>query len=128
MIYLIDSDWLIDAASGRELARQLIRSLARSNPAISAISVAEVSEDAFHAADPVSALADVREFLSDFIVLSVTTETAERFASQRATLRRQGQPLADMDLLIAATALEHNLTLVSRNARHFARVPGLRLH
>ena len=58
----------------------------------------------------------------------MTTEIAERFASLRATLRRQGQPLADMDLLIAATALEHDLTLVSRNALHFARVPGLRLH
>jgi tRNA(fMet)-specific endonuclease VapC len=32
-----------------------------------------------------------------------------------------------MDLLIAATALEHDLTLVTRNQRHFARIPGLQI-
>lgn len=52
----------------------------------------------------------------------------ERFAETRALLRRRGQGLADFDLLIAATALRHDLTLMTFNFRHFERVPGLKLY
>jgi predicted nucleic acid-binding protein len=45
----------------------------------------------------------------------------------RAALRQQGLLIPDMDLLIAATALEHDLTLVTRNQRHFVRLPGLQM-
>lgn len=43
-------------------------------------------------------------------------------------LARPGERLADADLQIAATAIYHDLELVTGNVRHFARVPGLRLH
>lgn len=42
-------------------------------------------------------------------------------------IRRTAQ-LAVPDALIAATALEHGLSLMTRNVRHFRRVPGLELH
>lgn len=40
-------------------------------------------------------------------------------------LRQQGRPIDVPDLLLAATALAHDLTMVTRNVRHFDRVPGL---
>jgi tRNA(fMet)-specific endonuclease VapC len=46
----------------------------------------------------------------------------------RAQLRAQGTTIADLDLLIASTALYHDLVLVTRNLRHFRRVPGLRIY
>jgi tRNA(fMet)-specific endonuclease VapC len=52
----------------------------------------------------------------------------ERFAETRAYLRRRGQRIADFDLLIAATALHHDLTLLTFNLRHFERVPDLKLY
>jgi predicted nucleic acid-binding protein len=36
--------------------------------------------------------------------------------------------IPDTDLLIAATALAENLTLVTRNVRHFNRIPELKLY
>ena len=42
-----------------------------------------------------------------------------------ARLKKGGQPLADADLQIAATAIRHGLELVTGNVRHFERVPGL---
>ena len=51
-----------------------------------------------------------------------------RFARMRSELRRQGNLIPDFDLLIAATALEHDLILMTRNTRHFARIAGLRLY
>jgi predicted nucleic acid-binding protein len=52
----------------------------------------------------------------------------EHFAETRALLRRRGELIADFDLLIAATALHHDLTLLTFNLRHFERIPELRLY
>jgi len=52
----------------------------------------------------------------------------ERFAIIRGQLSRHGRrQIGDMDLLIAATAIHHELTLLTRNLRHFDMVPCLRI-
>ncbi len=38
-----------------------------------------------------------------------------------------GQLIGNPDLLIAATALYHNLTLLTHNTRHFSRISGLQV-
>ena len=50
---------------------------------------------------------------------------AQRAALLRSKLSRMGKPIGPYDLLIAATALEHQLTLVTHNVREFRRVEGL---
>lgn len=45
----------------------------------------------------------------------------------RADLERAGTPIGAHDLMIAATALARDLTVVTRNTREFIRVPGLRV-
>ena len=60
-------------------------------------------------------------------VLAPDTEVARQYAGIRLHLRSQGQILADNDRRIAATALAHDLTLVSRDT-HFQRIPWLRLY
>ena len=42
-------------------------------------------------------------------------------------LEKQGKKIGDMDMFIAATALEENLILVTGNTDHFERIPGLRI-
>lgn len=96
--------------------------------AVSTITIAEVLEGAYGTSDPSRQLLVYGRFFSGYTVLDVTEDIAERFAELRALLRRQGNVIADMDLLIAATALVHDLTLLTGNERHFSRVPGLRLH
>jgi len=59
--------------------------------------------------------------------LPVSQAIAERGGAVAADLRRQGRPCGDLDPLLAATALEHHLTLVTRNTRHFEAVPGIAL-
>jgi tRNA(fMet)-specific endonuclease VapC len=46
-------------------------------------------------------------------------------ARPRAELEAAGTPIGPYDTLIAATALRHQATLVTRNVREFSRVPGL---
>lgn len=42
-----------------------------------------------------------------------------------AELRRRGEPIGDADILIAASALVHGLTVVTNNEDHFRRISGL---
>ena len=60
-------------------------------------------------------------------VLSYDVAAARVYGQIRAQLESAGRPLADADLQIAATALVHDLELVTGNVKHFRRVPGLRI-
>jgi tRNA(fMet)-specific endonuclease VapC len=66
-------------------------------------------------------------FLGWMPIVGLTHLTVEEFGRLRALLRRQHQLIGDLDLAIAASALTHGLTLVTHNARHFNRIPGLQL-
>jgi tRNA(fMet)-specific endonuclease VapC len=70
---------------------------------------------------------DLEEFLAGVNVIGVSEQISKRFGHLRGTLRQLGQRIPDFDLLIAATAIEHNLTLLSNNRRHFERISGLRI-
>ena len=60
--------------------------------------------------------------------LNLSEAIITEFARLRAFLRRRGQGIPDLDLLIAATVLVHEPALVTRGRRHFARTSGLRLY
>jgi predicted nucleic acid-binding protein len=52
-------------------------------------------------------------------ILPVTEAIAERWGHMAASARKQGVILAVVDGVIAATALEHDLTLVTRNVKDY---------
>ena len=57
-------------------------------------------------------------------VLLPARETAEQYARLFVQLKQAGTPVPDNDLWIAALALQHQLTLITRD-KHFERVPQL---
>jgi tRNA(fMet)-specific endonuclease VapC len=67
------------------------------------------------------------EFAARNTIVFLTEQSVTRSAELYATLRRQGTPLDDIDLLIAGIAIDNNLTLVTRNDKHFKRITALRL-
>lgn len=61
-----------------------------------------------------------QEFLNTYCqILPITAEIAQRSGELRGQLRTQGKPRSQADMLIAATAQLHQLTLVTRNTRDF---------
>ena len=50
-----------------------------------------------------------------------------KYAAIRHALEKRGTPLPDMDMLIAATAMQAGATLVTHNIKHFSRIKGLKL-
>lgn len=70
-------------------------------------------------------LAALGQLLRPMQLLPFDTECAMHAARIRAALAAAGTPIGPHDTLIAATALRYQATLVTRNVREFARVPGL---
>ncbi|MGA7672330.1 MAG: type II toxin-antitoxin system VapC family toxin [Nitrolancea sp.] len=128
MSYLIDTDLIIDGLHAVASALALLEDLAPSGLAVSILSLGELYEGAYHTPDPESHRQGVDLFLHGYRLVGLDQSTMVRFARERAELRRQGLMIPDFDLLIAATALTHQLTLVTRNTRHFQRIPDLQIH
>jgi tRNA(fMet)-specific endonuclease VapC len=126
--YLVDTDWLIDAIVGVPAARALLDQLSDDGLAVSIVSLGELFEGVHLSPDPASHLASLKGFLTGYTVLNLSEPIMEVFGRLRADLRRQGRLIPDLDLLIAATTIAHELTLLTRNLRHFARIPGLHLY
>ena len=127
MSYLIDTDVLIDGLQRRVSTVELLHTLAPHGVAITIISVGEIYEGAFATTDAARHMANARTFVQDIVVLGLTDNVMEVLARERAALRRSGQRIADMDMIIGATAVSYDLELVTRNERHFRRINGLRL-
>jgi toxin FitB len=55
-------------------------------------------------------------------ILAIDEPIADRWGAITGEAVRRGRALSAIDALLAATALHHNLTIVSRNVRHFAAI------
>ena len=127
MSYLFDSDRVVDYLNGRSDAVALLTDLTADYSAISVISYGEIYEGIYYGRDSARTEFNFERFLDEVVVLPVERDIMRIFAHVRGRLRHSGQMISDTDLLIGATALHHDLTLVTRNVRHFERIPDLKL-
>ncbi len=67
----------------------------------------------------------INKLLSQIIQIPFGNEEAAYAARIRSDLKQAGTPIGAYDLLIGATALVHNLILVTSNVREFQRIDGL---
>ena len=127
--YLLDTDWIVDALNGQEKAIHTVLELAPAGLAVSMITYGELYEGAAFAHEPQPALTGLRSFLKGKAILPLTQPIMERFAQIRGSLPKQiRQQIGDLDILIAATCLEHHLTLLTRNRKDFQQIPNLKLY
>ncbi len=126
MTYLVDADWISSFLNGRPDAIQLIAELADEGLALSVIAYGEIYEGLLSGRNP-ERLSQFEDFCRTLDIVAPNIGVARQYASVRLALRSQSLLIPDNDLWIAATALAHGLSLVSRD-EHFARVPGLKLY
>ena len=119
---IIDTDVLIDAANGHEDATIF---LVRQEVVGVQISIISAIELVLGCRDKVE-LTQTQKFIQDCTVLPVTA-TASRIAYQLIESFYLSHGLIMADALIAATAIEHDLTLYTRNTRHFRMIPQLEI-
>ena len=117
MVSLIDTDVMIDLSRENSEAANYFDAL--SDPAISIITAQELIVGARDKRD----LNAIDSLVSTYRVIHI-----DAAIGQRELLKRYAKSdgLRTFDSLIAATAIEQNCILVSRNRKHFAMIEGLR--
>lgn len=91
---------------------------------VSSITLGELYYGAYNSGKVASNLQNVRQFAQLVTVVSCDAATGERYGQVKRALRLKGTPIPENDIWIAATAIQHNLTLVTRDD-HFQKVDGL---
>jgi len=124
---LFDTTFLIDlqreALRGAPAAAfRFLESHGDAPVSISIITYGEMAEGFSAGADN-----ELRDLLQPYRVVGLSEGTAWRYGQLSRLLRQHGAPLGDNDLWIASTALEMDTELVTRDLRHFDRIPALRL-
>ena len=61
-------------------------------------------------------------------IFGIDHQTAQKFGQIRADLKTRGKVIGDIDTLIAATCIVHDLTLITHNPKHFARILELKIY
>ena len=134
MTYLVNTDYLADYLKGQRNVAAILEPPLAEGLAMNIVTYAEVYEGIFYGYNRPQHEAGFRNFLKSTPVLGITRPIARRFALIRGQLRatQQGkalvQPKDTYDLFIAATALHHNLTLITRNSKDFDGIPDLKLY
>ncbi len=131
MIHL-DTTFLVDAIRETRRghdgpARQWLASHRGEPLAMSVFVRAEILVGAELHADPLEERRRVMAVCGDLPVILPDDRLADSYAGAHASLRREGTPLASMDLLIACVALNEGAPLLTANHSHFSRIPGLRV-
>ncbi|MEW5841404.1 type II toxin-antitoxin system VapC family toxin [Nitrososphaera sp.] len=87
------------------------------------INAFELYKGAYKSTDPKRELAKVDALLDAFFLLVLDRDPAR----MAGALNNGSNPVGESDLLIASIALANKQTLVTRNKKHFERMPGLRV-
>jgi predicted nucleic acid-binding protein len=130
MSYLFDTDALSELSRPRPRPEYVewLRSVPRGEQFTSAFVIGELFGGVYLQLGTDRYLRWIRDkVLPQLTVLPFDARVAEVFGRIRAELQRSGQRLPDADLAIAATALAHDLILVTGNVRHHGRIAGLRV-
>lgn len=125
MIYLIDTDIIIYSLKQYPLVKKNFSFHLEDSKKISVITYGELVFGAKKSKDYHKNIAAVHRISELFPVIEVSEAIMETFADIKAFLHKKGNVIEDMDLIIAATAITMNYTLVTNNEKHFSRIPGL---
>ena len=126
MNYLLDTNICIHFFRGKFGVIEKIESNRPENFAISEITLAELVFGAENSKNPKKNHRLIEQ-LTDIVTVLPIYDSIITYGKEKARLRKLGTMISDFDLLIACTAVEKNLILVTENIRDFERVSGIKI-
>ena len=122
--FILDSDTWIEFFRHRGGVDKHIAVTPAEQIFASEVSIAELTYSALHSNDVEKHLKEPIEIENTFTVLPLGDWTRE-YAEIRQSLASQGLRVSDFDILIAVTARQYGLTVVTHNTKHFSKIPGI---
>ena len=127
MAYLIDTDTIIFALRNDKDVLAKFEENKNIPISISMITYAELVFGAKRSQNEQKNMIKVNHIRNIYPVEELSEGVMEVFADVKAEMLGRGIRIEDMDLLIAATAIYNDMTLVTNNTKHFENVPDLKL-
>lgn len=128
MRYLLDSNILIFVIKDPKcLASSVLKVTDVSQIAVCSVVEAELYHGAQKYGNPLKRVAVLNELLAPYTSLPFDSSCVPHYERVRDYLERGGQIIGGNDLMIAAIALTHGLTVVTNNSHEFRRIPGLQV-
>jgi tRNA(fMet)-specific endonuclease VapC len=126
---VLDTSIIVDAQRGKLDLDFTLRKFAHTDILASAITVSELflgihfSREEFKQ----KRLSYVEGILEDLLIIDFDYELAQTHANISAQLRKEGNLIGPNDLIIAATCIHYQHSLLTFNIKEFSRVPNLKL-
>ena len=125
--YILDSDILIYFLKGKRDVVEKIISMPKNNLYITIINYTELLYGIYHSNRINENKEKILPFLDNFEILPFDKKSSEIFAQLKAKLKKQGNIIADMDLMIASIAVSNKAILYTNNLKHFERIKDLKI-
>ncbi|PKL43397.1 MAG: VapC toxin family PIN domain ribonuclease [Candidatus Riflebacteria bacterium HGW-Riflebacteria-1] len=127
MAFLIDTDIIIYSLKGNETVHRWMLENKNLPKFISVVTYGELVYGARKSRYPEKNMATANRVAELFPVIDINKGIMEVFGELKARLESSGKRMDDMDLLIAATAMYMNLSVLTNNKDHFSRIDELKL-
>lgn len=129
MTHLLDTNVLVGhlRSQGRSALMRRVAQHKPSDIAVCAVVRCELLTGALLSARQQQNRHETETLLGLFPSLPLDDACADKYAEVRAALESNRIRIDAHDLMIAAIALTHDLTLVTHNRKHFEKIPGLRI-
>ncbi len=125
----VDSDYLIDYLRRQAYTKPLIEKIQsrQAEASISVVTVFELYVGALLSNNPSKRFEDVETLLSWFKIVDINKEIMLIAAKINVDLRGRGLMIGIQDVLIAASSISANTSLITNNTKHFQKIEGLKL-
>jgi len=127
-MYIFDTDSLSNVLKKRPslLLLKKLESLSKSSQFTTSINVSEIYFGAYHSKDQKKILKAYEERVFPNInILPFDADSGKIYGRIKAHLEKRGLSKSEPDLRIASLAIQHNMTLITGNIKHFINIPGL---
>jgi tRNA(fMet)-specific endonuclease VapC len=124
----LDTTFFADLFRKNLAAEKKLYALANETQTVSTtvMTIAELYYGAYKSKNIVDEMRNVASVLDNFLILEMNQEGAKMFGEILSSLEKKGQTIHDRDILIGAISLSKGeKTIITRNAKDFARIPGL---
>ena len=126
----LDTTFFADLFRKNPAAEKKLYELANETESLSTtvMTIAELYYGAYKSKNIIDEMKNVESVLNNFQILEMTPEAAKKFGEILSIMEKKGQTIPDRDILIGAISLSKGeQTIVTRNAKDFARNPGIKV-
>jgi tRNA(fMet)-specific endonuclease VapC len=127
MKYLLDTDTIIYFLNKNSSVKARVEKEGFKNISISIITLFELYFGAYNSNRIEENIHTINRLKNAIHIFQINDSILNSFGKTKTFLKKAGELIGDFDLVIATTALTHDLTLISNNISHYQRIPSLKI-